>query len=233
MVARPQSPHTHGVGRADPERLHHHGEHGNSWSLDRKTAPLFPRDINRVQGAPSTPLATPSSAPSKKRKRCQSPPPSQFSKPTSSAGGPQSPKHRPAVAERKPLSDTQQLATAVQAHFLLKTSHTSFESPNHYPNMSHFPVYTPAAAAYATATSFRQLVQQYVDKNHYAMCTKYYGAGPSHAQVWCAQVIITQSLRSGQQVPVINHTSNNWYSNQADAKEAASAEVWSALNRSR
>lgn len=220
MVARPQMPHTHGVGRADPERHHHHGEHGKSWPLDRKGAPLFPRDISRIQGAPSTPLATPSSTPSKKRKRYQSPPHNQLSKRTSSTEGSQSPKHRVAIAERKPLADTQQLAIVVQAPPLFETLHTSLESPNHYSNMS-----------YATATSFRQLVQQYVDRNHFAMGTTYYGAGPSHAQVWRAHVIITQRLRSGQEVAVINYASNNWYSNQADAKEAASAEVWSMLNR--
>lgn len=217
MVTRPQSPHTHGVGRADPERHHHHGEHGNSWPLDRRTAPLFPRDISPVREAPSTLLATPSSTPSKKRKRCQSPPPNQLSKPTSSAEGPPPPKHRIAVAKRKPLADTQPLAIVVQPPLLLRTSHTSLESLYHYPNMS----------------SFRQLVQQYVDKNHLAMCTNYYSAGPSHAQVWCAQVIITQKLRTGQQVPVVNYTSNLCYSNHADAKEAASAEVWLTLNRSR
>lgn len=88
---------------------------------------------------------------------------------------------------------------------------------------------SPAAAAYATATSYRQCVQQYADKNHYVVYTNFHGTGPGHAQAWRAQITLTQKVRSGQEVAVINHTSTYWYTKQADAKEAASAEVCSAL----
>lgn len=242
MVSHPQMPHTHGVGRADPERHHHHGEHGRSWPLDRKTAPLFPRDISRVLGAPSTPLATRSSTLSKKRKRCQSPPPEQLSKPTSNAEGPRPPKHRVAVAERKPLADTQQRAIVEQDPLLSTASRTSLKSPDYNPNIPYYPVYTPplppsfvaahsslTTTAYATAMSFRQCVQQYADRYYLTVRTNYYSAGPGHAQLWCAQITITRRLRSGQEVTVISHTGTQWYSSQADAKEAASAEVWAML----
>ena len=234
-------PHTHGVGCADPERHHHHGEHGRRWPLDRKTAPLFPRDISRVLGAPPTPLATRSSTPSKKRKRRQSPPPKQLSKRTSNAGGPRPPKV--AVAERKPLADTQQRAIVERVSLLSKAPPTGFESPDYNPNIPYPPVFTtplppsfvatlssPTTAAYPTAMSFRQCVQQYAERYHFAVRTHYYGAGPGHAQLWCAQVIITRRLRSGQEVTVISHTSTQWFTNQADAKEAASAEVWAILH---
>lgn len=201
-------PHTHGVGRADPEQHHHYGEHGRSWPLDRKTAPLFPRDISRVPGAPSK-------TPSKKRKRCQPPSFKQLSKPTSNAKGPRSPKHRVAVAERTPLADTQQHAIAEQVSLLFKESLTSLGSPEYNPNMT---------------ASFRQYVQQYVDQHHLALCTNYYRTGPGHAQLWRAQMIITQRLRNGQEHTLVNHTSVQWYSSQADAKEATSIEVWAILH---
>ena len=241
MFARPQVPHTHGVGRADPARHHHHGEHGRSWTLDRDPASLFLQDISPIQGALSTPLATPSSTPSKKRKGCQSLPPNQLSKPANSAEEPRSPKHH-AVAGRNPLVDTQNFAVVVQTPLLFKTSNTTLDSPNHSPNMSYPPPYTtqfppsfiaarssPASAAYATATSYRQCVQQYADKHHFVVYTNYHGAGPGHAQAWRAQILINQKVRSGQEVTVINHTSTYWYTNQADAKEAVSAEVLPAL----
>lgn len=204
MVTHPQMPHTNGVGRADPAQHHHYGEHGRSWPLDRKSAPLFPRDISRLPGAPS-----------KKRKRCQSPPHKQLSKPTSNAKGPRSPKHRVATAERTPLADRQQHAIVEQVSLLFKESLTSLESPVYNPNM---------------ATSFRQCVQQYVDQHHLALSTSYYRTGPSHAQLWRAQIIITQRLRNGQEHTLVNHTSAQWYLNQADAKEATSIEVWGILH---
>jgi len=239
MVARPQMPHIPGVRRADPERHHHHGEHGRSWSPDRKTPRLFPGDISLVQGAR---LATPPASPSRKRKRCKSPPPDQLSKSTYSADGPRSPKLRAPVAERKPLADALNLAIAVQTPLILKTSNTSLKSPDHSPNMPYPPTHTqqlppsfvaaassPAAAAYATATSYRQCVQLFADKHYYAVHTDYHGAGPSHAQIWRAQITLTQKLRSGHEVTIIDHTSAYCYTRQADAKEAASAEVWSML----
>lgn len=244
MVARPQMPHTHGVGRADPERHHHHGEHGRSWPLDRKTPRLFPRDIRtrRTKGTLKTLLAAPSSTPSRKRKRCQSPPPNQLSRPTNSAGG----RQPLTVAERKPLADAQNLAIIVQTPLVRKAPNTSFESRNNHSSMAYPPYYTtqlppssvaalspPAAAAYTTATSFRQCVQRYADKNHYAVYTNYHGTGAGHAQAWRAQITLTQKSRSGHDVAVIDHTSVHWYTKQADAKEAASAEVWSMLDARR
>jgi len=218
-------PHTSSARRADPERHHHHGEHGKSWPLDRKSPRLFPRDISLVQEAPSTPLTTP--APSRKRKRCQSPPPNHLSKPINSADGPRSPKHRATVAERKPLGDAQNLAVVVQAPLVLNTSNPGLESLNHNAKMSY--PHSSAAGAYATATSYRQCVQRFADRHHYTMYTTYHGAGPSHARIWRAQITLTRRVRTGHEVIVIDHTSTCWYTKQTDAKEAASAEVWTML----
>lgn len=80
------------------------------------------------------------------------------------------------------------------------------------------------------ATSYRQYVQQYVDQHHFALCTNYYSTGPGHAQLWRAQIIITQRLRNGQEHTLVNHTCVQWYLNRADAKEAASIEVWAILH---
>ena len=236
----PQMPHTSDARRVDPGRHHHHGEHGNSWPLDRKMLRQFPRDISPAQEAPSTPLATPSPAPSRKRKRCQSPPHDHLSKPTNSEDRPRSPKHR--ATERKPLADAQNLSTVVQAPLVRNTSNTGLGSPNHNSKMSYPPLHTtqlppsfipalqsPAAAAYATATSYRQCVQRFADKHHYAVYIAYHGAGPSHAQSWRAQITLTQKVYTGHEVTVIDHTSSYWYTKQADAKEAASAEVWPTL----
>jgi hypothetical protein len=81
---------------------------------------------------------------------------------------------------------------------------------------------------YATATSYRQCIQKYADKHHCAMYTSYKGTGPGRAQAWRAQIRLTQK-RGGQEVTLMHHTSTHCYSNQADAKEAASAEVWTML----
>jgi hypothetical protein len=243
MVDRLHMPHPHGVRHTATQQHNQLGEHGGSWSLDREAPRLFLRNISCIEGAPSALLATPSSTLPKKRKRSPSPLLKQLLDLTDNTGGLRSPKRR-AAAERKPLADTQNLTVATETPLVLKTPETTLEFPNNNSNMAHPypPVYitplppsfvaalsSPAAAACATATSYRQRVQQYADKLHYAVYTNYHPFGPGHAQAWCAQITLTKKVRGGQEVAVINHTSARWYSNQADAKEAASNEVWLML----
>jgi len=130
------------------------------------------------------------------------------------------------IQEAPSTPDAKNLAIVVQAPLVLNTSNTSLESPTHNSKMSY--PQPPAAGAYGTATSYRQCVQRFADRHHYTVHTTYHGGGPGHAQAWRAQTTLTRRMH-GHEVTVVDHISAYWYTRQADAKEAASAEVWTML----